>query len=64
MDEHISGIEQAFIGHRSHFGRWPRGTLIEQACTIRFETPRLRNDRIAVGDQSLKLAHGRGVSNE
>ena len=32
-------IEEAFVGHWSHFGRWPHGHLVEEAGTLRFETP-------------------------
>lgn len=32
-------IEEAFVGHWSHFGRWPKGALIEDCGTLRFETP-------------------------
>jgi GNAT superfamily N-acetyltransferase len=32
-------IEEAFVGHWSHFGRWPHGQLVEEAGTLRFETP-------------------------
>lgn len=32
-------IEEAFVGHWSHFGRWPHGRLIEEDGTLRFETP-------------------------
>ncbi len=32
-------IEEAFVGHWSQFGRWPRGRLVEEAGTLRFETP-------------------------
>jgi GNAT superfamily N-acetyltransferase len=32
-------IEEAFVGHWSHFGRWPRGELIDDMGTLRFETP-------------------------
>lgn len=27
------------MGHWSHFGRWPHGRLVEDAGTLRFETP-------------------------
>lgn len=32
-------IEDAFVGHWSHFGRWPQGRLVEDSGTLRFETP-------------------------
>ena len=35
----VTEIEEALIGHWSHFGRWPRGRLVEDAGTLRYETP-------------------------
>lgn len=32
-------IEDAFVGHWSHFGRWRHGELVEDMGTLRFETP-------------------------
>lgn len=32
-------IEEALVGHWSHFGRWPRGALLEERGTLRYETP-------------------------
>jgi GNAT superfamily N-acetyltransferase len=32
-------IEEAFVGHWSHFGRWSHGRLVEDSGTLRFETP-------------------------
>ena len=32
-------IEEALVGHWSHFGRWPQGALVEDAGTLRYETP-------------------------
>jgi ribosomal protein S18 acetylase RimI-like enzyme len=32
-------IEEALVGHWSHFGRWPQGALVEEAGTLRYETP-------------------------
>jgi GNAT superfamily N-acetyltransferase len=35
----VSEIEEALVGHWSHFGRWPEGRLIEAEGTLRYETP-------------------------
>jgi hypothetical protein len=32
-------IEDALVGHWSHFGRWPHGALVEDGGTLRYETP-------------------------
>lgn len=32
-------IEEALVGHWSHFGRWPQGALVEDGGTLRYETP-------------------------
>lgn len=32
-------IEEALVSHWSHFGRWERGALVEDAGTLRYETP-------------------------
>jgi GNAT superfamily N-acetyltransferase len=39
VDEFTRDIEDAQVAHWSCFGRWPRGALIEEAGTLRFETP-------------------------
>ena len=39
MDEVIRDIEEALVAHWSHLGRWPRGELVEQGGTLRYETP-------------------------
>ena len=39
MDEITREIEEALVGHWSHFGRWPKGALVEEAGTLRYETP-------------------------
>lgn len=39
MDELEREIEEALIGHWSHFGRWPKGALVEDRGTLRYETP-------------------------
>jgi ribosomal protein S18 acetylase RimI-like enzyme len=35
----VDEIEEALVGHWSHFGRWPHGALVEEAGTLRYETP-------------------------
>jgi GNAT superfamily N-acetyltransferase len=35
----VQEIEEALVGHWSHFGRWPRGALVEERGTLRYETP-------------------------
>lgn len=35
----VNDIEEALVGHWSHFGRWPRGALVEDGGTLRYETP-------------------------
>jgi len=35
----VEEIEEALVGHWSHFGRWASGALIEDAGTVRYETP-------------------------
>jgi len=35
----VYAIEEALIGHWSHFGRWPRGALVEEGGALRYETP-------------------------
>lgn len=32
-------IEEALVGHWSHFGHWSQGALVEEAGTLRYETP-------------------------
>src|SRR3990170_477683 len=39
MDDATREIEEALVGHWSHFGRWPKGSLVEDAGTLRYETP-------------------------
>jgi GNAT superfamily N-acetyltransferase len=39
VDEVTREIEEAFVGHWSHLGRWPRGALVEEDGVLRFETP-------------------------
>jgi len=35
----VREIEEALVGHWSHFGRWPKGALVEDRGTLRYETP-------------------------
>jgi ribosomal protein S18 acetylase RimI-like enzyme len=35
----VQEIEEALVGHWSHFGRWPKGVLVEEEGTLRYETP-------------------------
>jgi len=35
----VQAIEEALVGHWSHFGRWPRGALVEADGALRYETP-------------------------
>jgi len=35
----VGDIEEALLGHWSHFGRWAHGALVEDAGTVRYETP-------------------------
>src|SRR5262245_37178478 len=35
----VGEIEEALIGHWSHFGRWTRGALVEDGGSLRYETP-------------------------
>jgi hypothetical protein len=35
----VQEIEEALVGHWSHFGRWPRGALVEEEGTLSYETP-------------------------
>jgi ribosomal protein S18 acetylase RimI-like enzyme len=35
----VGEIEEALVGHWSYFGRWPRGALVEDTGTVRYETP-------------------------
>lgn len=37
--DEVAEIEEALVGHWSHFGRWPKGALVEEAGTVRYETP-------------------------
>lgn len=39
LSSKVLEIEDALVGHWSHFGRWPRGALVEQNGTLRYETP-------------------------
>jgi GNAT superfamily N-acetyltransferase len=39
VDAAIDDIEEALVGHWSYFGRWPKGALVEDAGTLRYETP-------------------------
>lgn len=39
MDDVTREIEEALVGHWSHFGRWPKGALVEDRGTLRYETP-------------------------
>jgi ribosomal protein S18 acetylase RimI-like enzyme len=39
LPDEVAEIEEALIGHWSHFGRWPKGALVEEAGTVRYETP-------------------------
>jgi ribosomal protein S18 acetylase RimI-like enzyme len=39
VSDEVAEIEEALIGHWSHFGRWPKGALVEEAGTVRYETP-------------------------
>ena len=39
MDDVVREIEEALVGHWSHFGRWERGALVEDGGTLRYETP-------------------------
>jgi GNAT superfamily N-acetyltransferase len=39
VDEVVQDIEEALVGHWSHFGRWPRGELVDEDGTLRYETP-------------------------
>ncbi|MGE5690982.1 MAG: GNAT family N-acetyltransferase [Pseudomonadota bacterium] len=35
----VREIEEALVGHWSHLGRWPKGALVEEHGTLRYETP-------------------------
>lgn len=35
----VDEIEEALVGHWSHFGRWIRGALVEDGGSLRYETP-------------------------
>jgi GNAT superfamily N-acetyltransferase len=39
VNDPIHDIEEALVGHWSHFGRWPKGALVEDGGTLRYETP-------------------------
>ncbi len=39
MDEVTRDVEEALVAHWSHLGRWPRGDLVEEGGTLRYETP-------------------------
>jgi ribosomal protein S18 acetylase RimI-like enzyme len=39
ISQAVVEIEEALVGHWSHFGRWSRGALVEEAGTLRYETP-------------------------
>lgn len=39
MNDPVFDIEEALVGHWSHFGRWPKGALVEDRGTLRYETP-------------------------
>jgi ribosomal protein S18 acetylase RimI-like enzyme len=70
----VSEIEEALVGHWSHLGRWTRGALIEEAGTLRYETPiaqlpyngvirtRIANDAQAVIASVLASFRSRNVS--
>jgi ribosomal protein S18 acetylase RimI-like enzyme len=42
LDERIAAIEDAFVAHWSHFGRWSHGSLHDEDGVTWFETP-IRN---------------------
>jgi GNAT superfamily N-acetyltransferase len=37
--EAVRELEEALVGHWSHLGRWPKGALVEDHGTLRYETP-------------------------
>lgn len=70
----VAQIEEALVGHWSHFGRWPKGALVEEAGTLRYETPipqlpyngvvrtHIDGDAAKVVDEVLESFHRRHVS--
>jgi ribosomal protein S18 acetylase RimI-like enzyme len=70
----VSDIEEALVGHWSLLGRWPRGALVEEGGTTRYETPiaqlpyngvirtRITGDAGAVVERVLESYSSRGVS--
>lgn len=74
LTDDVTEIEEALVGHWSHFGRWPKGALVEQGGTVRYETPipqlpyngviqtRIAGPPAEVVDDVLRSFTGRGVS--
>ena len=74
VSQAVAEIEEALVGHWSHFGHWPRGELVEEAGTLRYETPiaqlpyngvirtRIADDPDAVISSVLNAFRSRNVS--
>jgi ribosomal protein S18 acetylase RimI-like enzyme len=74
VSRRVAEIEDALVGHWSHFGRWPRGALVEESGTLRYETPipqlpyngvirtRIAGDARAVVTSVLDAFRTRGVA--